>query len=35
MWVVDAKTGTVSLRNIDRGQRDANDVQVASGLNGG
>ena len=35
VWVVDAKTGTVSLRNIELGNADANNVQVASGLKAG
>ena len=35
VWVVDAKTGTVALRNIELGNADANNVQVASGLKAG
>ena len=35
VWVVDAKTSTVSLRNIELGNADANNVQVASGLKPG
>ena len=33
VWVFDAKTGTVSLRNIAVRSSDATTVQVASGLN--
>ena len=35
VWVVDAKAGTVSLRNIAVRASDATMVQVASGLNPG
>jgi RND family efflux transporter MFP subunit len=35
VWVVDKASGTVSLRNIVLGGADANNVQVASGLNAG
>jgi RND family efflux transporter MFP subunit len=35
VWVFDAKTGTVSLRNIAVRASDATTVQVASGLNPG
>jgi RND family efflux transporter MFP subunit len=35
VWVFDAKTGTVSLRNIAVRASDATMVQVASGLNSG
>jgi RND family efflux transporter MFP subunit len=35
VWVVDKATGTVSLRNIQLGGADANNVQVASGLQPG
>lgn len=35
VWVVDAKTGTVALRNIDVRGSDAARVEVASGLNQG
>ena len=35
VWVVDKATGTVSLRNIELGGADANNVQVASGLKPG
>jgi RND family efflux transporter MFP subunit len=35
VWVVDKASGTVSLRNIELGGADANNVQVASGLKPG
>jgi len=35
VWVVDAKTGTVALRNIAVGSSDAATVVVSSGLNPG
>jgi multidrug efflux pump subunit AcrA (membrane-fusion protein) len=35
VWVVDTATGTVSLRNIELGNADASNVQVASGLEPG
>ena len=35
VWVVDKTSGTVSLRNIELGGADANNVQVASGLKRG
>jgi RND family efflux transporter MFP subunit len=35
VWVVDKATGTVSLRNIELGNADADSVQVAAGLKPG
>jgi RND family efflux transporter MFP subunit len=35
VWVFDKASGTVSLRNIELGAADANNVQVASGLKPG
>jgi RND family efflux transporter MFP subunit len=35
VWVVDKATGTVSMRNIQIGNADANSVQVTSGLQAG
>jgi len=35
VWVFDKAAGTVSLRNIELGAADANNVQVASGLKAG
>jgi RND family efflux transporter MFP subunit len=35
VWVVDRATGTVSLRNIELGNADADSVQVAAGLKPG
>ncbi len=35
VWLFDAKTGTVALRNVAVGNSDAAMVQVASGLNNG
>ncbi|HEX5640390.1 MAG TPA: efflux RND transporter periplasmic adaptor subunit [Burkholderiaceae bacterium] len=35
VWVFDKASGTVSLRNIELGNADANNVQVASGLKPG
>jgi RND family efflux transporter MFP subunit len=35
VWVFDKASGTVSLRNIELGKADANNVQVASGLKPG
>jgi multidrug efflux pump subunit AcrA (membrane-fusion protein) len=35
VWVVDAKTGTVALRNIAVGSSDSATVLVSSGLNPG
>lgn len=35
VWVVDKATGTVSLRNVQLGNADANNVRVAAGLQPG
>jgi RND family efflux transporter MFP subunit len=35
VWVFDKSTGTVSLRNVEVGNADANTVQIASGLKPG
>jgi multidrug efflux pump subunit AcrA (membrane-fusion protein) len=35
VWVFDKTTGTVSLRNIEVGSADANNVRVTSGLKAG
>jgi RND family efflux transporter MFP subunit len=35
VWVFDKASGTVSLRNVELGAADANNVQVASGLKAG